>query len=492
MRASVWLAGVACAIATLAGPAPGSSADGALRVQPCTQGRTKAPATCGTLRVLENRAHPGGRAISVRFIVLKAKHPSGRAVYMNPGGPGPTLPLAPFLADGALAKELTVLRDRYDVVLIDGRGFGGSHAIPCVMNVPGKPAEYFRQLWPDARLAACRRLRAETSDLNAYTTNQAVDDLDELRAALGYEKLVLDGYSYGTLFSLIYARTHPERIESLVLDGVAPPGIFRGPVEFAATSQASVSRLFAACRSDGVCHAAFPKFERKFAAIVRRLSRGPMPVRVKNVVTHRIETVLLSREVFSDQLRHALYDPQGASYVPYIIDRAYAGDTLPLGTVIDTNARGFGGQTDWGAFFSYTCAEQMAFITPDEIRRTSGNSWYGDVRVRAQQHACAIWNVRPVARSFIDPVRSTAPALLISGSDDPATPPQYAAQELRYLPNGRAVIVRGAAHGTQTPCTDTLKIQFVRAGSAKGLDTRTCSGAFARPPFATSMKGFPG
>jgi pimeloyl-ACP methyl ester carboxylesterase len=277
-----------------------------------------------------------------------------------------------------------------------------------------------------------------------------------------------------------------------VLDGVAPPGLFKGPVEFAAGAQAAMNRLVAACREDRACRAAFPEFGRKFQAIVQRLDRGPIPVRVKNVVTHRVETVYLSKEVFSDQLRHLMYDPQGSSYVPYIIERAYAGDTLPLGTVIDVVARGFAEQTDWGAFMSYTCAEEMAFITPDEIRRTSVHSWFGDVRVRAQQHACAIWNVQPVPRAFIEPVRSDAPVLMVSGTDDPATPPQFAAQELRYLPNGRSVLVRGAAHATETACTDRLKIAFVRAGSAKELDTASCNASFARPPFATSMKGFPG
>lgn len=35
--------------------------------------------------------------------------------------------------------------------------------------------------------------------------------------------------------------------------------------------------------------------------------------------------------------------------------------------------------------------------------------------------------------SFNDPVYSSVPTLLISGSDDPATPPRYASEELPYL-----------------------------------------------------------
>jgi hypothetical protein len=51
------------------------------------------------------------------------------------------------------------------------------------------------------------------------------------------------------------------------------------------------------------------------------------------------------------------------------------------------------------------------------------------------------------------------------------------------------VLVRGAGHTTETPCTDRLIVQFVRAQSAKGLDVSRCDAAFKAPRFATSMAG---
>jgi hypothetical protein len=79
---------------------------------------------------------------------------------------------------------------------------------------------------------------------------------------------------------------------------------------------------------------------------------------------------------------------------------------------------------------------------------------------------------------------------MVSGSDDPTTPPKYASLALPYLTNARQVIVQGAAHVTETPCTNRLKVEFVLSGSAGGLDVASCSKAFSRPPFALSMKGF--
>jgi pimeloyl-ACP methyl ester carboxylesterase len=89
-------------------------------------------------------------------------------------------------------------------------------------------------------------------------------------------------------------------------------------------------------------------------------------------------------------------------------------------------------------------------------------------------------------------VRSTAQVLVISGTDDPTSPAAFAAQRLAYLPNAKRVLVKGAGHVTEIPCTDRLKVAFVRAGTARGLDVSSCSAAFARPAFRTSMAGFGG
>ena len=129
-----------------------------------------------------------------------------------------------------------------------------------------------------------------------------------------------------------------------------------------------------------------------------------------------------------------------------------------------------------GLNLSVTCAEDIPFITESDVATTSANSFEGDLRVRAQQQACRIWSVRPVPASFDEPVRSDAPILMISGSDDPTSPPQYAQRALPYLPNARILLIKNAGHGTETPCSDALIVAFVRAQSARGLDLTRCAG----------------
>lgn len=464
----------------------GSAGSAPLKTAPCRMGQSQAAALCGTLTVYENPALHAGRTIGIRFVLIKAKHPSHHAVVFNPGGPGvsATALAADFADDtsGAIGR----LRERYDILLVDNRGTGGSAPQQCNFAPASRPDLYFRQVWPDAIVRSCRNRLAKHANLSLYTTNMAADDLDDLRAALGYPKLVLYGGSYGTFYYLVYARRHPQHVESVVLEGVAPPGLYVIPLPMARGAQTALEGLEAACRSDAACSSHFPRFADHFAALVRRFDTGPVPVTVKNTITHQSQRVELSKEVFVETIRHGMYVPADAAYVPVIVERAYHGDYTPLAELVDQQAQLFANLQANGLNLSVTCAEDIPFITEGAVARDSAGTFEGDARVRAQQRACRLWNVTPVPPAFNTPVRSKAPMLMISGSDDPATPPQYARAALAYLPNARMMLVPGASHDSDyPPCVDATIISFIRAGSAKALMFNRCAAAYHRPHFET-------
>jgi pimeloyl-ACP methyl ester carboxylesterase len=474
-------------------PAISNASKLGLKLTACTLGQTKVPARCGTFVVYEDRAAASGRTIELAVTVLPAKQSTHRAIFWNPGGPGAdTVANAPAIADGDFARELMDLHEHYDIVFVDNRGIGGSGAQQCELSPPAHPELYFLQLWPDELLRACRDRLAARANLSLYTSSLAADDLDDIRAALGYPKIVLDGNSYGSFLALVYMRQHPEHVESAVLDGVAPPGLLILPLQDAAGAELAMRQLIAACSHDVDCKNHFPQFAAHFAILTHRFDTGPIQVRIENPATKQPQVVSLSKEVFADRLRQTLYGAATAAYVPYIVEQAYLQDYIPLGQMIDQTTRGLADFVMMGANLSVTCAENIPFITEEEIRRSSAGSFEGDARVRAQQRACRIWNVKPVPAGFNEPVRSEAPVLMVSGSDDPASPASYAALELPYLPNAKRALVQGAAHVTETACTDRLKVAFVLANSARRLDVASCRSAFRRPPFATSMVGFAG
>lgn len=488
---------VAVAIGACAGPGtpigstPPAPSVGALQAHDCVTGKTKTPSMCGTFRVYEDREAGAGRTIDLHFVVLEAKKPTHRAIFFNPGGPGAgATQFAGYIADGVFEKFLPRLRDSYNVVFVDNRGTGSSHPLRCDLFSPADPQTYFLQIWPDAQLKACRARLAKGADLSYYATDFAADDLDDLRAALGYPEIVLSGASGGTTFYLDYARRHPSHVESMVLEGVAPPHLLIIPLQDAQGGQLAIDHLGADCAADATCRSRFPRFREHFDALVHRFDRGPIRIQVENTVTHRLQSVSLSKEVFADRLRQNMYGTGTAAYVPYIIEHAYDGDYVPLGTMIQETATGLDTIISSGANLSITCAEDIPFITEADITRTSAGSFIGDSRVRAQQRACKIWDVRPVSPAFQDLVRTSAPVLMISGADDPTTPPKYATEQLGSLPNGKQLLIANASHATEVDCADALAERFIRQRSVKGLDTGSCGATYRRPAFATSMNGF--
>ncbi|HYK52585.1 MAG TPA: alpha/beta hydrolase [Candidatus Eremiobacteraceae bacterium] len=483
---------IALAACNGGGGAPTPKATGsALQTHDCIIGTSKTPSICGSLRVYENREAESGRTIDIHFVVLKAKKPTDRAIFFNPGGPGAgATQFAGFIADGAFEKFLPRLRDSYNIVFVDNRGTGLSHPLQCDFFSASDPQNYFMQIWPDAQLKSCRAQLAQGADLSYYATDYAADDLDDIRAALGYPKIALSGASGGTTFFLDYARRHPTHVESLVLEGVAPPHMLIIPLQDAQGGQLAMDHIATDCEHDAACSAHFPHFRAQFTALVDRLAAGPIPIEVENTKTHKLQKVMLSRQVFGDRLRQALYSNGTAAYVPYVIDQASSGNYVPLGTLIESSADGLASIISEGDNLSVTCAEDIPFITDSAVKQTSGNSFIGDSRVRAQQHACDIWDVKPVAAAFQDPVRTTLPVFMISGTDDPTTPPQFGTEELAYLPNGKQLLIANASHDTETDCADALAERFIRQGSAKGLDTSSCAATYHRPEFATSMAGF--
>src|SRR2546430_15895376 len=102
-----------------------------------------------------------------------------------------------------------------------------------------------------------------------------MNDLDDVRAALGYAKINLHGVSYGALAALQYLRQHPSRVRSLALSGVATPAQ-KLPLQFAGGAQAALDHVIADCAADEACRRAFPDLAADVAAVLARFADGPV------------------------------------------------------------------------------------------------------------------------------------------------------------------------------------------------------------------------
>jgi pimeloyl-ACP methyl ester carboxylesterase len=213
---------------------------------------------CGTYDVFENRLANSGRKITLNILVLPALSAPAAPdpVFWLEGGPGG----AATQAVGPVSQNyLRGLRKDHDLVFMDGRGTGKSSPLKCddIGEVPSNLDEYFGKLFPSVLIRACREKLEKTADLTLYTTPIAMDDLDEVRNALGYERINIAATSYGTLAAQVYIRKYPQHVRSAFLVGVVTPG-FKLPLPFARAAQNALDHLFQDCAVDQRCHDTFP------------------------------------------------------------------------------------------------------------------------------------------------------------------------------------------------------------------------------------------
>src|SRR5437773_2042422 len=103
--------------------------------------------------------------------------------------------------------------------MIDQRGSGDFGAINCPKLQAQVGSSDIAVPSPDA-VDECAGILGSTAKY--YGIDQNTEDFDALRAALGVDKWVVDGVSYGTFTGARYAIGHPDRVRKLILDSVLP------------------------------------------------------------------------------------------------------------------------------------------------------------------------------------------------------------------------------------------------------------------------------
>lgn len=451
----------------------------------CRTQDIKSKAWCGKYEVFEDRASKRGRKVALNMVILPAfaEKPAPDPVFFFAGGPGQSAAsLAGYLGEGPLAN----LRQDRDLVFIDQRGTGASHPLTCNLYADDSDLQaYFDDMFPQQKIRACREQLEKDADLKQYTTSIAIEDLDDVRRALGYGKINLYGGSYGTTVALAYLRRYRENVRSVVLAGVAPTNL-KLPLPFAKGAQYAIAHLMDDCAADSACHTAFPNLKEEFRSVLDRFEKGPVRVELINPLTKKSQSVSLGRGVFAERLRMMLYDRGPASIVPLLIHQAYQGDFRPFILAALPQARGIYQSLSLGMYFSVTCAESIPFISEEDIKRETNGTFLGDYRVRVHVKACQEWAQSPAPRSFTEVVKADAPVLLLSGEVDPASPHWLGAEVARYLPHSRQLTIPNGGHGYFSPCLSGITAEFIAKGTTQGLSA-SCLDGVKRPPFITVL-----
>lgn len=139
---------------------------------------------------------PIGDQIELALIRLPAPAAADRvgSLVVNPGGPGGSG--VDFVRSSAVAGIPAAVRARFDIVGFDPRGVARSGGLECGDEPQRAPLRGF----------------LSTADVSRH--------LDLIRRAAGDRQLTHLSFSYGSTIGLTYAQQFPQRLRTMVLDGL--------------------------------------------------------------------------------------------------------------------------------------------------------------------------------------------------------------------------------------------------------------------------------
>jgi pimeloyl-ACP methyl ester carboxylesterase len=304
--------------------------------------------SCGYVTAPRRHAQPNGPTIQLATLVLAStaldREPDPLFVAQGGAGGSTIETYANYFIDNPDSRAAP----NRDLVLWDQRGtLNSKPALMCpevtgagvksalADNNPPDPSA------PDPTQACYARLSSMVSDLSAFNSQENADDVDDVRQALGYERINFYGVSYGTELGQFVIRQHPERLNAVVLDAVVPLtyNIFTEP-NFA--QQRIGEKYLNGCAADPRCNTAFPNLAARFLVMLDRLDAQPVTINVAPLGEVPPEITALRAtsptgaalprtnqalpiELSGGLLEGALYQSLYSSvhdYIPLIVDRA--------------------------------------------------------------------------------------------------------------------------------------------------------------------------
>ena len=441
--------------------------------------------------------------IKVAFAVRPADGVSKGLYVTATGGPGSS---GIASADSYITSFAKGVLDRFDVVFFDQRGLGRSGNVNC----PNAMAAYRTSTSNDTATTtatfanACTKEAHSAEILPFMGTNQATEDLESFRVALGSPSIWLYGESYGTQYGQTYAAAHPTSLKGLIIDGVVDLTL-TGPQFWTSASHAFESVLNTTisicdhrtrCLKDATTSAGDV-----YDALEARLSSHPIKVRFPLANGGRAVREL-TLGLFETTTSGQMYGTYGRMMFLRALTAAGEGDLVPMLRLAYSNAMldpqnleplvdptwsdaGYYGVDcrDY-AYYSGTKDQRSdAFLaaaaqTQALYPRIGGATFLSD-------YTCVWWPGSDVAAARPAPLVNTGvPTFVIVATSDPITPVTQGRAVYSRLADGYLITTAGGPHvtfGRGNPCPDNLVNDFLISGRRPTRRTTTCSGTYVDP-----------
>ncbi len=442
-------------------------------------------AECGYVWVPQDWAHPAGPDMPLFVVVLPATATSRPAapLFVLGGWDGDSIGFGGTVVNDNdmawAAQAFRPLNQTMDLVFLEQRGTTGSGLQTCrgLEDWLASPAAI--------QAAARRCLASAVRDPRHDTTISAVLDLDQVRKALGYDKINLYGVSYGVTLGLAYLQRYSSHVRAAVLDSGSLLNVPEEQLD-AAHAQHAFDQLAARCAATPACARSYhPAAD--LAAILARLAAHPAQVTLPGPGGQR-QTLTITAAMFPGLVDVELSSIQTAVLLPAALHALAQGQWSQVISGLGfTAASGtLSGPISLQAV-TIRCSDAWAAMNPATVGQQGPSVFAANVTVKAAGfHAlCAVWPHDPGASGT---VRSTVPIVFLNGADDPGDPPASVAGATATMPNALLVPVPNIGHWTlgwnpHPGCLLAATTAFIRAGQpASPAPWDACTRALAAEP----------
>lgn len=435
-------------------------------------------AECGELSVKENPADSQSREISLQILRLPAISPAPKQdpLFLIQGGPGASSIDMANQVHWAFAD----VRKNRDLIFVDQRGTGKSNALQC------EQLSEEEQLLPELAQSEISLQLAKAcaekyrQQIPFYTTPYAVQDLDAVRRALGYEKINLWGVSYGTRVALEYMRAFPQRARVAILDGVAPVQLAL-PKYFQEDALAALQAVNSECQMQEKCKTLYGDIVEKTQLIAQRLAK-PVNIQFEHPRHQQATHILLTPKRFSSLIFMSLYSRDLSVLLPRAIAEAERGDYRLLASLsaLAEEQPSFNNISE-AMRYTVVCNEDAQFISAED--KVNAKAFFGINMLKDLSDVCALWPKAPLPENYNDPIKSSTPSLLLSGGHDPVTPARWAELVAKDLPNSRQLVAPGGNHSiSMEGCLPKIIAQFIEMGEVEGISDDCVKHIASLPP----------
>ncbi len=414
---------------------------------------------CGYVVVPELHSQPNGKTLRLAVAIYKnyAGQSPGDAIVLLQGGPGGS---SDVFAD---MLNYTNLRHTFaanrDVIVFDQRGVG--HSQPA-LTCPSAS---------QTALSCAYTLQNQGINLAAYNTAEDAADVNDIRAALGYNKLDVYGVSYGTLLAQVLMRDHPEAVRDVVLDSVVPLGVDPDVGAPSAFSHA-LTNLFAACAADRACNATYPDLHGVFSRLIARLNSRAIRVRTTDPANGKTVTLPVDGNTLVGILHEGMYYSGELGALPKLLYQVYNGNYTLLSQILADNIATNESVSD-PVYYAVECSDMVRALTPTQVH-ASVNGVLPEIAtaesslVSDSQDVCRNWPATNFNRPPLTPLHSNLATLVLGADFDPVTPPAYSREVQANLSHSYYVELPADAHASAVsePCAFGLMLRFLNNPTA--------------------------